>query len=250
MTDKKNSRALIIFFEDQNRDKVQRGLASNLTDAQKKLIYRAFLEDTITNCLELNGVEIRINYPTGPTGQIVNEIVNNLKKSLTGKSLKLLKSNNFKMLKSVGESIGERISNSFKHAFDSNCKKVALIGCVTPTLPRKTVTDAFKRISKYDLVIGPTLEGNFYLLATHKHLPELFAEIDWTADCSVYSQMVEACKKNEFHWDEMDIWYDLRQPEDLEFLVRDINHFRLIGDEKSAIRTEQALEEILKDLPS
>lgn len=250
MTDRKNSQALIIFLEDQNRNKVQRQFEASLTSEQMSQLYRAFLEDTINNCLGLNDVEIRINHPPGPTGDIVGEIVTDLKKNLNGKPLKLINSNRFRVVESSGECVGERMSNAFKGVFDEGFKGVVMIGCVTPTLSRKIVMNAFKKIAKLDLVIGPTLEGSYYLLAMSRHILELFEAVDWGDDSAAYGQMTALSKERKYNWEEMDLWYDLRQPEDLEFLVRDINQFRLVGDERSAVRTEQILGDILKNLPS
>lgn len=250
MTDRKSSQALIIFLEDQNRNKVQRQFEASLTSEQMSQLYRAFLEDTINNCLGLSDVEIRINHPPGPTGDIVSEIVADLKKGLNGKPLKLINSNRFRVVESCGECVGERMSNAFKSVFDEGFKRVVMIGCVTPTLSRKIVMNAFKKIAKLDLVIGPTLEGSYYLLAMSRHISELFDTVDWSDDSAAYVQMTVVSKEKEFGWEEIDLWYDLRQPEDLEFLVRDINQFRLVGDERSAVRTEQILGDILKNLPS
>jgi hypothetical protein len=83
-----------------------------------------------------------------------------------------------------------------------------------------------------------------------EYYPEWFEKIDWADDTKSYSQMTTVSDENGYNWKEMELWYDLRQPEDLEFLVRDINHFRLVGDERSAVRTEQVLGEILKQLSS
>jgi glycosyltransferase A (GT-A) superfamily protein (DUF2064 family) len=249
MSDSKDLQALIVFLEDRNRDRVQRQFENSLTGDQMGRLYRAFLEDTINNCLGLRDVGISVSYPAGPTRDIVHEVVAGMKKSLTGRHLKLIRSNRFRVLESTGDSVGDRMSNALQDAFKEGCSKVVLIGCVTPTLSRKTILDAFKRISKFDLVIGPTLEGSYYLLAMRRYIAELFGKVDWEDDTAAYSQLVAASRENGYHWDEMDLWYDLRQPEDLEFLVRDINHFRLVGDEKSAVRTEQVLGEILKNLP-
>jgi len=250
MTYRKCSQALIIFLEDQNRDKVQRQFEDSLTSEQMGQLYRAFVEDTISNCLALNDVEIRINYPAGPTGEIVSQIVSDLKKCLVGKPHKLINSSRFKVIESSGECVGERMSNAFKNVFGEGFTKVVMIGCVTPTLSRKMVMDAFKKIAKFDLVIGPTLEGSYYLLAMSRYISEFFDTVDWRDDSAAYGQMAAVSKENGYRWEEIDLWYDLRQPEDLEFLVRDINQFRLVGDERSAVRTEQVLGDILKNLPN
>ncbi len=250
MSERKNLQELIIFLEDRNRDRVQRQFEKSLTSDQMARLYRAFLEDTINNCLGLTDVEIRMCYPAGPTGEIVDDVMTSLKTNLTGRQLKLIKSGRFRILESTGENVGERMSNAFQEAFDEGCSKVVLIGCVTPTLSRKTIMDAFKRTSKFDLVVGPTLEGSYYLLAMSRYIAELFDKVDWENDTAAYSQLASASKENGYHWYEMDLWYDLRQPEDLEFLVRDINQFRLVGDEQSATRTERVLGDILNNLPN
>jgi glycosyltransferase A (GT-A) superfamily protein (DUF2064 family) len=248
MVTRKNKKALIIFFEDRNRSRIQDMLANSLTDEQKAELYGAFLEDTIVNCVGLNNVCIRISYIPGPTGKMVEGIVDRLKGNVTGKSLKMLTSECFKLVESVGDSVGQRIKNAAKRVFDEGYDQVVMIGCVTPTLPRSTISNAFRRAAKFDLVIGPTLEGSYYLFAMNKPLPELFDKVDWSDDGTVYSQVTNVCNEDGLKFDELDLWYDLRQPGDLEFLVRDINQYRMTGDEKSAICTEQVLERILKDL--
>jgi len=250
MTTSRKKQALIIFFEDRNRDKVKDVLTNSLSEDQKTELYRAFLTDTISNCLGLVDVDIRISYLPGPMADIVKDTVNALTKSTTGKAQKMLKSDNFKLVESEGKDVGERISKASEKLFAAGYDRVVMIGCVTPTLPRKTIQTAFKRAEKYDLVIGPTLEGSYYLFGLHQPRPDLFAKIDWSDDTTVYSQITSVCEQDGIEWNELDLWYDLRQPGDIEFLVRDINHYRIVGDETSAVRTEQVLEEILKDLPS
>ncbi len=249
MATRKTKRALVIFFEDRNRSRVHDMLTNNLTDGQKSELYSAFLEDTIVNCIGLDNICIRISYIPGPTGKIVKGIIDKLKKNATGKELKALTPDCFKLVESVGDTVGERINNAAKAVFDEGYEQVVMIGCVTPTLPRSTISDAFRQAMKSDIVIGPTLEGSYYLFAMNKELPELFDKVDWSEDTTVYSQVARICSEDGIKAIEMDLWYDLRQPGDLEFLVRDINQYRMTGDEKSAICTEKVLEGILKDLP-
>jgi glycosyltransferase A (GT-A) superfamily protein (DUF2064 family) len=250
MSDKKCKQALVIFFEDRNRSRIHDVLTNDLSEQQKAQLYDAFLEDTIVNCIRLDDIYIRVCYKSGTTGEIVQGILSRLEQTVTSRSLNVLKSDRFQLMESSGESVGDRIVNASQMLFEKGFEQVAMIGCVTPTLPRHNITNAFKRAARHDLVIGPTLEGSYYLFAMSRPLPDLFGKVDWSLDDTVYSQITSLCKEANLTWDEMDIWYDLRQPGDLEFLVRDINHYRLVGDEKSALRTEQVLEEILKNLPS
>ena len=43
----------------------------------------------------------------------------------------------------------------------------------------------------------------------------------------------------------MEIWYAVEHSEDLEYLIRDINQFRLEGNEAAARETEKVLQRIL-----
>jgi len=250
MSYSKKNNALIIFIDDDNREQVQRQFEGSLGQDQQKILYRAFVEDTIANCLNLHNVSIRVCCTKGATTRLVNDVVSSIESSLNPEQKRNLKSSNFRVLESSGNSIGKRVARCFRAAFEDGHPAVALIGCVTPTLDQQVILNAFNLMSKMDLVIGPTHEGSYYLLAMSRHIPELLDEAKWDGGGEIYSQLVAICRNHSFTWQELDLWYDLRNPEDLEFLVTDINHFRLVGDEESASRTERVLGEILKDLPS
>jgi len=249
MTNAERNQALTIFIDDENREKVQRQFEGALGQEQQKRLYRAFVEDTILNCLKLPSVTVRVCCTKGSTAKLVNDVVAKLEDSLVPNQKRLLRSSSFGVFESSGGTMRKRLAGCFRSAFEAGHSSVALIGCVTPTLSKQVILNAFDLMKKLDLVIGPTHEGSYYLLAMSRHIPELLDEANWEAGGQVYSQLVKVCRNRSFTWQELDLWYDLRNPEDLEFLVTDINHFRLVGDEDSAARTESVLEEILKDLP-
>jgi glycosyltransferase A (GT-A) superfamily protein (DUF2064 family) len=80
--------------------------------------------------------------------------------------------------------------------------------------------------------------------------PQLFEAIDWSDNEHIYARMVELATSNGLDWEELEIWYNLRQPGDIEFLARDINAFRMAGDEKSAKHTEKVLEALINRIQS
>ena len=83
-----------------------------------------------------------------------------------------------------------------------------------------------------------------------KHKRKLFEKIDWSDNDHIYSKMVEVASADNLDWAELELWYNMRQPGDIEFLARDINAFRLAGDERSAKHTEKVLETLLKKFQS
>ena len=248
MPAKKTQPALIIFLEDTNRDIIHSRLTDDLSHSEKNRLYRAFLADTIYTCLNISGVKIKVNYPSEETKKIVCSSIQDLEEHLSPKMKKILKSDNFSTVTSKGESQGQRLKNAFENAFKDGYSPIVLIGCVTPTLSRSAIQTAYKYLNKTDIVFGPTLEGSYYLIGMNKMETDVFCRIDWNSDQPVYSQLVSAISETSGKWQEMELWYDLRQGEDFEFLIRDINFFRQVGDEKSALQTEEVLDEILKKM--
>ena len=249
MPAKKKQQALIIFLEDSNRDIIHSKLTDYLSQDEKNKLYSAFLEDTIYTCLNLKDILLKINYPSETTRCIVNKSMQALEKRLNPRLKKVLKGGNIETEMITGKSQGERLKHAFEQTFTNGHSPVLLIGCVTPTLSKKVLQDAYKLLKKSDVVFGPTLEGSFYLVGLNRLEDDVFENVEWAGEKPVYSQMVSTVSDSALNWHELELWYDLRQPEDFEFLIRDINFFRQIGDEKSASRTEEVLNEILKKMP-
>jgi len=248
MPAKKSQPALIIMLEDTNRDKIHSRLTDDLSLDEKNRLYRAFLKDTIYTCLTLTNTVVEVNYPSEETKTIVEDSVGKLDEILPARLKKILNSSKFVTVSSTGESQGDRLKHAFQRAFEKGYSQVVLIGCVTPTLSKKTIQNAYKVLRSKDVVFGPTLEGSYYLIGLSNMIDDVFDKIDWASDQAIYSQMVSMVSEKSLDWNELDLWYDLRQPEDFEFLVRDINFFRQIGDEKSATCTEDVLDEVLKKI--
>jgi glycosyltransferase A (GT-A) superfamily protein (DUF2064 family) len=249
MPAKKKQQALIIFLEDTNRDLINSRLTDVLTSQEKNRLYNAFLEDTIYTCLQLANTALRVVYPSDAAREVVGKSIGSLEEKLAPRLKKVLKSNSFSTLAARGDNQGDRLRNAFEHIFDEGFSPAVLIGCVTPTLSRKVLQNAYRHLKRSDIVFGPTLEGSYYLVGLNRMENDMFHKIDWVSERPVYSQMVDTVSDSGLKWHELELWYDLRQPEDFEFLIRDINFFRQIGDERSASKTEEILDEILKKMP-
>lgn len=248
MSAKKNQPALIIFLEDTNRNIIHSRLTDDLSVSAKNRLYRAFLADTIYTCLNIPDIQIKLNYPSDDAKEIVKKAINDLEQKLSPELKDLLNSDNFVTEMSKGESQGQRLKHAFEKTFNEGHSPIVLIGCVTPTLSKNALQSAYKLLNKSEMVFGPTLEGSYYLVGLNKMESGVFGKIEWDSAQPVYSQMVALVSELKMKWQELELWYDLRQPEDFEFLIRDINFYRQVGDENSASETEQILNEILKKI--
>jgi glycosyltransferase A (GT-A) superfamily protein (DUF2064 family) len=106
---------------------------------------------------------------------------------------------------------------------------------------------ALKILDKKDVVFGPTVEGRYYMIGFAHDYHIALANFNWKA-ANIYSQVAGHIEDRGLSWEETQIWYAVEHPEDMEYLARDINHFRLTGDEDTARETEKVLERILSRL--
>ncbi len=238
--------ALVIYLEDQNRQRVQSQFTDALDPDDKNSLYSAFVEDTIAACLGLENCNLIVSYAADSVKAIVFDAIENLKRTLKGESLTHLQETGIDFWPHSESTIARNFQITFGKCFDKGHERVLLIDCVTPTISKRMLSGAYRSLNSKDIVFGPTLEGSYYLLGMRRLVSQVFTEIDWSLNDDIYRRMVEVAREFNLKWEELELWYDLRQPGDLEFLARDINAFRIVGDEISAKQTESALESLLE----
>ena len=81
-----------------------------------------------------------------------------------------------------GDCLGERMLNAFCQAFLDGYQRVVLIGSDCPDVCAAVVKEAFDLLADCDAVLGPALDGGYYLLALSRPIPQIFEGIDWSTD--------------------------------------------------------------------
>ncbi|HLD15094.1 MAG TPA: TIGR04282 family arsenosugar biosynthesis glycosyltransferase [Candidatus Nanoarchaeia archaeon] len=66
-----------------------------------------------------------------------------------------------------GKNIGKRARNAFKTLL-KKYERVVAIGSDVPGLPHKVICDAFSSLNKTDVVLGPAVDGSYYLVGMSK----------------------------------------------------------------------------------
>lgn len=77
--------------------------------------------------------------------------------------------------------LGQRITAAFIEGF-SHGKKVIIVGSDCPGLSKDIIEKAFSNLQDNDFVIGPALDGGYYLLGMNEFHPEIFQNIHWSTD--------------------------------------------------------------------
>ena len=82
----------------------------------------------------------------------------------------------------VGKSLGEKMENAFQWAFKKKFKKIILIWTDLWTLNEKIIIDSFKLLDKFNLVIGPSYDGGYFLIGMKKPNENIFKNIPWSTN--------------------------------------------------------------------
>jgi uncharacterized protein len=91
---------------------------------------------------------------------------------------------NYSYAPQKGVDLGERMENAFKDAFADGFSKVIILGSDLPDLQASILEMASKALNVTDIVIGPSVDGGYYLIGfrDNSFLPEAFKGISWGTD--------------------------------------------------------------------
>ncbi|MFX1393729.1 MAG: TIGR04282 family arsenosugar biosynthesis glycosyltransferase [Promethearchaeota archaeon] len=169
-----NKNSLIILIRNPKLGCVKTRLAAKIGDEDALKVYKALLDYTKSITSEINSSRLLF---------YSNFIDDN---DLWDNGL-------FKKFLQVGNSFGSRMCNAFKIAF-KNHEKAVIIGSDCDELSPKIIRDAFNKLSKFDVVLGPAKDGGYYLMGLTKIYPELFMNKKWSTS-SVLNDTLEDIKK-------------------------------------------------------
>ncbi|MGB5437736.1 MAG: TIGR04282 family arsenosugar biosynthesis glycosyltransferase [Maribacter sp.] len=78
-----------------------------------------------------------------------------------------------------GFDLGTRMSNAFKNGFEDGFEKIIIIGSDMFDMDKSDLEDAFMALAQNDYVIGPALDGGYYLLGMKSYTEKIFQNKEW-----------------------------------------------------------------------
>lgn len=78
--------------------------------------------------------------------------------------------------------LGDRLHRAFVQAFAQGARQVVAIGADCPGLGPALFAQAFAALAREDLVLGPAMDGGYYLIGLNQPAPALFSDIPWGSD--------------------------------------------------------------------
>lgn len=199
-------RCLLVFAKEPRCGFVKTRLLDVLSGKECVELYKAFLQDTIEIAKKVSCQLKCIAYHTDNTSPVYITQIGT--------------ENNLLLYRQEGKDFGERICNALRFAFSLGASNSVIIGTDTPNLPIEFVQSAFDALDKYDIVLGPCLDGGYYLIGAKKLYERLFSNIEWGTD-RVLSQTIHRAKAMGKKLYLLERWYDVDSKDDLLRLLND-----------------------------
>ena len=160
-------RCVLFFIKNPEKGKVKTKLASVIGDKMAVKLYKRFLLEMLSTLNRGTFLFYLCFHP--------EDSLNNLKNWL---------GEDYLYIPQIGENLGEKMKNAFIEAFSMKFRRVLLIGSDIPDLPLEFIDEAFKSLDEKDAVIGPSVDGGYYLIGFQDKtfLPRAFDKIPWSTE--------------------------------------------------------------------
>ena len=124
-----------------------------------------------------------------------------------------------------GNDLGQRLSRAFAFAFKIGAKKVVAIGTDNPLIDKKTLQEAFKKLSTKACVLGPALDGGYYLIGLTSLNERIFKGIPWSTQ-TVFRQTIQRLKRMKAGYSLLKKSFDVDTYQDIQLLRQRIGQER------------------------
>jgi uncharacterized protein len=158
---KKGKQLLIIFYRNPELGKVKRRLAATIGEERALAIY--LLMSAHARKISLSIPVDKIVYYSEFIDSEDNWLNHDFQKQLQ-----------------QGSDLGEKMKHAFEQSFNSGYESVCIIGTDCMELTEDILMKAFETLKHNDAVIGPAVDGGYYLLGMNQFIPDLFNNKKWS----------------------------------------------------------------------
>jgi len=195
---------------------VKTRLAKDIGKDEAVSLYRLFVEAILARTENISFRRIIFCYPSEKRQEIMDWLMPKIP---------------LEFYSQKGDTLGERLSNAFAHSFKKGARRVITIGTDSPTIDKKVILEAFKELETKQCVIGPALDGGYYLIGLSSFHKEIFMDIDWSTS-SVLKQTQDRLNRLELEFTLLDREIDVDSFKDLLVLkdkLQDVSNINPIG---------------------
>jgi rSAM/selenodomain-associated transferase 1 len=100
----------------------------------------------------------------------------------------------FGLLAQAPGDLGDRLAACLAGLLRAGADRVAIVGADTPHIPVASYRRAFALLDEADLVLGPALDGGYYLVAAKASRPELFVGVPMGTEVVLAATLTRAAR--------------------------------------------------------
>lgn len=149
---------------------------------------------------------------------------------------------NFEVSPQSSGDLGTRMQSFFDTAFTVGNDRVVLIGSDSPNLPVAIVEQAFESLLENDVVLGPAMDGGYYLVGQRVESRNIFEGIEWSSE-RVFEQNCERIESLNASLGVLPEWFDV----DTAVEAHQLREQLLRSDDKTCPRTLTTLNSLFQD---
>jgi uncharacterized protein len=148
---------LVVMAKAPRPGMVKTRLTRSLSMEAATELYRCLLDDTMALARSLSAVEVAILCPASDVEELTR-----------------FARNAVKIVPQKGEGLAAGLTSVFAHFTAPGRQRVVAFNSDSPHLPVSILEGAFEALSAYDVVVGPTHDGGYYLVGANAAHPALF----------------------------------------------------------------------------
>ena len=131
-------------------------------------------------------------------------------------AMRALYGNDLAMAPQGDGDLGQKLFHAATEAFNSGVDSLVLCGADCPEMTSVILEQAFGELSRHDVVLGPAVDGGYYLIGLRHPWPDLFESIDWGTE-RVFDQTKSVAERMGLSVATLPMRRDVDRPEDLPF---------------------------------
>jgi len=110
--------------------------------------------------------------------------------------------------------LGERMERAFSDGFKNGASRIVITGCDCPDNRAQNMLDAFRLLGESPCVIGPAVDGGYYMIGLVRVQPHLFSNIEWGTN-RVFRQTADKADS----YKTLPVLSDVDEPQDIPAMI-------------------------------
>jgi len=204
----------MMFVKEPVPGSVKTRLQTHLSPGEAAELYSAFIADSATTLARTKAHRKVIAYTPASGLEAVRDL------------LAETAATEFEYVPQPDADLGQRMEQLFRDRFEEGVEQVVVVGSDSPSLPSSIVDEAFSLLGVHPLVLGPSVDGGYYLLGQSSPDDRVFSDVDWSTG-HVLEQTLGKVQDRALGL--LPPWYDVDSPAGAAFLKVHLQAIRKAG---------------------